>query len=55
MSEKIIKVTPIQVRAAKLRLAVDKARGVTSSPGWIKVANAEPSTDDAAGTPRSTV
>jgi len=37
---KVLRVTSVEVQAAKLRLAVDKRRGVPSDPRVVRIANA---------------
>ena len=37
---KILRVTSVEVQAAKLRLALDKRQGVPSDPRVVRIANA---------------
>ncbi len=37
----VLRVTPVEIQAAKLRLALDKSMGVQSDPGVIAIANAK--------------
>lgn len=38
----VLQVTPVEIQAAKLRLAADRRRGVVSDPRIVRIANATP-------------
>ncbi len=42
MSEKVLRVTPAQVAAARLRVERDKARGREPDERLVQIANAKP-------------
>jgi hypothetical protein len=37
----VLRVTPVEIQAAKLRLALDKSMGVESDPRVVAIANAK--------------
>ncbi len=55
MATHIIKVTPVQVAAAKLRLSIDQQLGRESSPAVVRIAHARSKSPRPTGTsPRPT-